>query len=149
MKKIPIWKGNDIGHGARGGVLTVGSHEIKVGQEVPINLLSKSAVKSLRDKKAIVDEALADKKSSSESDENLLAAEAIKTAKAALKEAKSLVKSGKKSVEEQQKVYDAVPDEPKSAKIEVEEALQALKSELETAEAGVEVATQALEKLNG
>lgn len=149
MKKLPIWKGNDIGHGSRGGVLTVGSHEIKVGQEVPIDLLSESAVKSLRDKKAIVDEAPDDEKSSSESAEKLAAALAIKIAKLALKEAKSLVKAGKKSVKDQQKVYDSVPDEPEAAKVEVEEAVNALKSELETAEANVKAATQALADLNG
>lgn len=149
MKKLPIWKGSDIGHGSRGGVLTVGSHEVKVGQEVPIDLLSKSAVKSLRDKKAIVDEAPADEKSSSESAEKLAAALAIKIAKLDLKEAKSLVKAGKKSVKDQQKVYDSVPDEPEAAKVEVEEALQALKSELETAEANVEAATQTLAGLDG
>ncbi len=149
MKKLPIWKGNDIGHGSRGGVLTVGSHEVKVGQEVPIDLLSKAAVKSLRDKNAIVDEAPVDEKSALESAEKLLAAEAIKTAKATLKEAKSLVKDGKKSVKDQQKVYDSVPDEPEAAKVEVEEALNALKSELETAEANVEAATQALADLDG
>lgn len=149
MKKIAIWKGNDIGHGSRGGVLTVGSREIKIGQEVPVELLSKSAVKSLRDKKAIVYEAPGDEFSSSKSSENVIVSEAIKTAKSNLKEAKALVTATKKSVKEQQKVYDSVPDEPEAAKIEVEEALQALNSELETAEANVEAANQALADLNG
>ena len=40
MSKVQVWRGNDIGHGKKGGVLTIGGHEIKVGQAVPVNLLS-------------------------------------------------------------------------------------------------------------
>lgn len=140
MKKVPVWKGNDIGHGAKGGVLCVGSHDIKIGQQVPIELLSEKAIKSLRDKGAIVDEVLDDQKPAPNP-----AIDAVKAAKTNLKESKKLViasnnalKKAVKSAEKQQDVFDNTPDDPSATKTEVKEALQALKSDVEKAQAEVD-----------
>ena len=159
MKKLHIWKGSDIGHGKRGGVLTIGSHEIKVGQEVPVSLLSAEALKSLRKKESIVDE----DPESSEKDIVDPGIQKVKEATTVLNRAKKAVtasnktlKAAKKAVKDQQAIYDKTPDEPEATKVEVEEALQALKSDLETAEAVsdadkkvVEKAKEALAKIDG
>ena len=141
MNKIPTWMGSDIGHGKRGGVLNVGGHDIKVGQKVPVDLLSDKAVKSLRDKGSIVDEDPENIESSSEDNKDPVNP-AVKEAKSILSKAKKDVtasnkalKSAKKAVDQQQVVFDKTPDEPEATKVEVEEALQALKSDLEIAEA--------------
>lgn len=55
MNKVPVWKGNDLGYGKRGGVLHVGAHVVGVGEKVP-GSLGESEMESLRDKKAIVDD---------------------------------------------------------------------------------------------
>ena len=150
MKKVPVWRGNDIGPGTRGGVLSVGAHEIKIGQEVPINLLSEEAVKSLRDKKAIVDEVLVDK--NQQDDAQSEASEIVKGAKSALAKAKKLVTKSKKtateaekSVKKQQEVFDKMADDDEG-KNKAEDVLQELMSGLETSKANSEAAVKAVEE---
>ena len=150
MKKVPVWRGNDIGHGTRGGVLSVGAHEIKIGQEVPINLLSEEAVKSLRDKKAIVDEVLVDK--NQQDDAQSEASEIVKGAKSALAKAKKLVTKSKKtateaekSVKKQQEVFDKMADDDEG-KNKAEDVLQELMSGEETSQANFEATVKAVEE---
>ena len=150
MKKVPVWRGNDIGHGTRGGVLSVGAHEIKIGQEVPINLLSEEAVKSLRDKKAIVDEVLVDK--NQQDDAQSEASEIVKDAKSALAKAKKLVTKSKKtateaekSVKKQQEVFDKMADDDEG-KNKAEDVLQELMSGEETSQANFEATVKAVEE---
>lgn len=155
MKKVPVWKGNDIGHGSRGGVLSVGAHDIKVGQEVPVNLLSKEAVKSLRDKGAIVDDVPDDQKEGSKADQSTVekagATLAVKEAKTNLKEAKKLVTVSKKtaaeaekSVKNQQAVLDKMADGDEG-KNKAEDVLQEFMSGVETSKANFEAAEKAVE----
>jgi hypothetical protein len=126
MNKIPVWRGNDIGHGKKGGVLSVGSHEIKIGKEVPINLLSDSAIKTLKAKGAIVMEA-----PEVESDDELLTAKelvkstgsALTAAKKALTESNKYLKQAKTNVTDQQKVIDNLPESEEEAHIQAEESL--------------------------
>ena len=128
MKKVPIWRGNDIGHGIKGGVLVIGSHEIKPGEIVPVNLLSAAAIKVFKSKGAIVDES-----PESESDEDnklLLAEELFASTKSNLASAKKLLtesnknlKQAKTNVTDQQKVIDNLPTDEEEAQIQAEESL--------------------------
>lgn len=155
MKKVPVWKGNDIGHGIRGGVLSVGAHEIKVGQEVPIDLLAKDAVKSLRDKGAIVDDVPDNQKEAPKkaelNDEGSEAMQIVKDAKSELAKAKKLVAASKKAVtaaeksaEKQKDVLGKMADGDEGRN-KAEDVLQEFMSGVETSQANSEAAVKAVE----
>lgn len=155
MKKVPVWKGNDIGHGTRGGVLCIGAHEIEVGQEVPINLLSESAVESLRKKEAIVDDVPDLQKAAPKklglTDEQSEAMKIVKDAKSELAKAKKTVTASKKvvtaaekSVKKQQDVLGEMADGEEKDK--AEDVLQELLSGVETSKANFEAAEKAVEE---
>ena len=128
MNKVPVWRGNDIGHGRKGGVLTIGSHEIKIGEEVPVNLLSADAIKALKMKGAIVHEA---HEVESDNYEALLAAtELVKSTgsvftevKKSITESNKVLKQAKINIVDQQKVLDNLPEDNEEARIQAEESL--------------------------
>ena len=127
MNKVPVWRGNDIGHGRKGGVLSIGSHEIKVGQEVPVNLLSASAIKKFKKKNAIVYET---PKVESDDGQLLAVKELVKSTDSEFLSAKKLliesnkgVKQAKANVTAQQKIIDNLPEGNEDALIEAEESL--------------------------
>ncbi len=127
MNKVPVWRGNDIGHGRKGGVLSIGSHEIKVGQEVPVNLLSASAIKVFKNKGAIVYET---PKVEFDDTQLLTAEKLVKStdseflsAKKLLTESNKGVKQAKANVTAQQKIIDNLPEGNEDALIEAEESL--------------------------
>lgn len=139
MNKVPVWRGNDIGHGRKGGVLSIGSHEIKIGQEVPVDLLSSDAIKTFKNKGAIVYET---PEVEDDSEELLLAKDLVKStgsvltaAKKALTESNKHLKQAKINIVDQQKVLDNLPDDNEEANIQAEEFLVELNSILtETSE---------------
>jgi len=127
MNKVPVWRGNDIGHGRKGGVLSIGGHEIKVGQEVPVNLLSASAIKTFKDKGAIVNET---PEVESDDDELLAAQELVKSTSSDLKAAKKSLTASTKSTTQaktnvisQQKIIDNLPEDSKEGRVQAEESL--------------------------
>lgn len=153
-EKVPVWKGSDIGHGKRGGVLSVGAHDIEVGQKVPIELLSESAVKSLRDKGAIVDDVPDDQKGAPKkaelTDEQSEAVQIVKDAKSELAKAKKAVTASKKAVtateksaKKQQVVLGKMADGEEKDK--AEDVLQELLSGVETSKANSEAAVKTVE----
>jgi len=126
MNKIPVWRGNDIGHGRKGGVLSIGSHEIKIGQEVPVNLLDTAAIKAFKKKGAIVYEA----PEVESNDELLTAKELVKSTgsvltevKKSLTESNKILKQAKTNIVDQQKVLDNLPEDNEEARIQAEESL--------------------------
>lgn len=139
MSNIQIWMGGNIGHGRFGGVLSVAGHDIKVGDEVPVNLLSKSALKSFREKGSIVDKDVG--KTDKKEDPNPLLTNAkklVKTTNTAIAKAKKeLTSSGKKlktaenSVIAQQKIIKDLPEGEEEGKIQAEESLGELKDILD------------------
>lgn len=127
MNKVPVWRGNDIGHGRKGGVLAIGSHEIKVGQEVPVNILSASAIKALKNKGAIVYET---PEVESDDKELLVAKELVKSAgsnftttKKALTESNKGAKQAKTNVIAQQNIIDNLPEDNEEGRVQAEESL--------------------------
>lgn len=161
MKKVPVWKGSDIGHGSRGGVLSVGAHDIKIGQEVPISLLSKEAVKSLRDKGAIVDDVPDKQKEAPKepestetvNDAGLANAKKLVKAKKAMlttvkksaSASKNTLVSAEKAVKNQQIILDKMADGDES-KNKTEDVLQELMSGVETSQANLKHAEVVVEQ---
>ena len=137
MSKVQVWRGNDIGHGKKGGVLTIGGHEIKVGQAVPVNLLSTSAINTFKKKGAIVYEST---KVGSD-DEELLAAKKLvesaisnlTTAKKLLTESNKEFKQAKTNVIDQQKIIDNLPEGNEEGQLQAEESLIELNGILRSA----------------
>ena len=127
MNKVPVWRGNDIGHGRKGGVLSIGSHEIKVGKEVPVNLLSASAIKVFKNKGAIVYETL---EVESYDDKLLAVQELVKSTSLDLKAAKKSLTASNKGVTQaetniisQQKIIDSLPNDNVEGRVQAEESL--------------------------
>ncbi len=127
MNKVPVWRGNDSGHGKKGGVLSLGGHEIKIGQEVPINVLSASAIKIFKDKGAIVMES---SEVESDDDELLAAKELVKStssdltaAKKSLTESNRAAKQAKANVTAQQNIIDNLPEGNEEGSVQAKESL--------------------------
>lgn len=127
MNKVPVWRGNDIGHGRKGGVLSIGGHEIKVGQEVPVNLLSASAIKKFKKKNAIVYET---PKVESDDGQLLAAKELVKSTSSYFTAAKKSLTASNKGITQaetnviaQQKIIDNLPEGNKEGRVQAEESL--------------------------
>lgn len=139
MNKIKIWKGADIGHGKRGGVLSISGRDIKLDQEVPVNLLSKSALKSFIEKGCIVDKDVDDTEEKEEINPLLTdAKKLVKTTKSSLTKAKKeltssaeKLKTANDSFNSQQKIIDDLPEGEEEGKIQAEESLGELKDILD------------------
>lgn len=48
MNTFLVWNGSDIGHGQRGGTITIGSRTFCVGQQIPVDIINPESLKTLK-----------------------------------------------------------------------------------------------------
>ena len=132
-KKILVWRGNDIGHGQRGGVVHCGGHKIRMGTEVPKGLLSEEALKAFLAKKCIVEESVADDKKAVEVKPKKANKKSDKKTAAHLKKLQDALKHQRDLLFAQQNIIDDLAIDDEEARIQATETLVELQSLVEQA----------------